>query len=58
MPFNKPTVNENPQYVTLQRPLQELSERLHDVICIIAVGVVVLVGQNNLDLRMGSVDVI
>ena len=50
--------NENPQNVTLQRPLQELSEGLHDLICIIAVRVVVLVWQNNLDLRVGSVDVI
>ena len=32
--------NENPQNVTLQRPLQELSEGLRDLICIIAVRVV------------------
>ena len=48
-------VNENPQNVTLQRPLQELSEGLRDLICIIAVRVVVLVWQNNLHLGEGSV---
>ena len=50
--------NENLQNVTLQRPLQEFSEGLHDLIGISAVRVVVLVLQNNLDLRVGSVDVI